>query len=323
MRAHAGTINRCGRVKITDQTMAENRPTDKVQDGNTKTEEALSEEFRRFLEESRYTPLLLHLESIPQERNSTTLSFKELEGILGISLPSTAKRTRSWWANSICNDRAIFWMMAGWKVSSLGTAAGTVTLVRDNSVLAKATASRGDWSKLRKFFKGLPPEQQQIALTFEELGKLRGMDLPATAFRDRPWWANTKSPQGQAWISAGWAVETAYLASKIAVFRRKGSNYLREIRQYVKRIIECPHTQGQPSIESLTNWVSVCRKVGWYFEASVLYERGGIRIDLLSEHERAELDEDYGISKQKLDMYKNRKQSDDHYKLTEREQEYG
>lgn len=242
------------------------------------------------------------MKSIPLEQSSVSLSIKEVEDILDLNLPSTARKRRSWWANSFYNERAIFWMMAGWKVGGLDTHSETVTFVRDAQIIDRASVNRGDWGKLRKFFKSLPPKQQQIALTFDELGKHRGMPLPATAFHDRPWWANTKSPQGQAWMSAGWVLENVYFNSKIAVFQRK-DKHLHEIKEFIKNILEGSHIRHQPSVETLKNWVSMCRRLGWYFEATVIYERGGLRTDLLQESERAELEEDYETSKRELNMY--------------------
>lgn len=282
--------------------MMENEAIENRQDSETETEKAKMEEFRRFLQESKYTPLYLHLKSIPHERSGVTLSIKELEDILGVSLPSTARKARSWWANSFYNERAIFWMIAGWKVDSFDAQSEAVTFVRDAKVIERASVNRGNWGKLTRFFKSLPPKQQQIALTFDEIGKHRGMPLPPTAFHDRPWWANTKSPQGQAWMSAGWVLENVYLNSKIAVFRRK-DKHLREIRDFVRKILEGSHIRSQPCTATLKNWVSMCRRLGWYFEATVIYERGGLRTDLIQESERQELEYDYEVSKRELNTY--------------------
>ncbi len=62
-----------------------------------------------------------------------------------------------------------------------------------------------------------------------------------------------------------------------------------------------------PSAYVLTGWIRFCRKIGWYFEGKVLYERGGLSLDSLSETERAEVDEDYTVCKREIMRYKNEK----------------
>lgn len=107
-------------------------------------------------------------------------------------------------------------------------------------------------------------------------------------------------------MSAGWELESVYLNSKIAVFRRKGSIHnVDEIREYVKSILEGSHGRSQPGADTLKNWVSVCRRLGWYFEAKTIYECGGLRTDLLRESDRMELEEDYEVSKRELNAYLN------------------
>lgn len=286
--------------------MEENKDLENVQRNTAETDEAKRERFKRFLEESEYTPLYLYLKSIPQGQSSIDIAVREVEKLLGFSLPMRARKERSWWANSFNNKRAIFWMIAGWKVNGINTNSETITFARDERVIEKASVNRGDWAKLREFFKDLPLKQRQICLTFEKLGKLRGMALPPTAFGDRPWWANTKrSPQGKAWLTAGWKLETVYINSQIAVFRRTGGNYLQEISEFVKAILEGSQIKNQPGVETLKNWIPLCQKIGWYFEATVIYERGGLRTDLLSEAEKVYLEENYNASKRELELYTN------------------
>ncbi len=47
----------------------------------------------------------------------------------------------------------------------------------------------------------------KVILTFEEINDLVGGELPESAFKHRPWWANRTEGRGSqnlAWQSAGW-----------------------------------------------------------------------------------------------------------------------
>ncbi len=167
---------------------------------------------------------------------------------------------------------------------------------------------RGMYRKLQEFFKSIPQQQEQVALNLSDFTNIMGHDLPKTAFTDRPWWANTdSSPQGKAWLSAGWKLDSIYFHGKVAVFRRKAEDPLTSIPRYVKAILDGRSHIMHPAAHMLTNWIRFCRKIGWYFEGTVLFERGGLPLDSLSEAERAEVDEDYTVCKRELTRYKNEK----------------
>ena len=80
---------------------------------------------------SKYTPLAEHLKRLPG--NEVTLSFNEIEEILGKPLPETAFRNTSFWSNQKSPwavQAAQGWMRAGWKVAPSGVV-HTVTFWRD------------------------------------------------------------------------------------------------------------------------------------------------------------------------------------------------
>lgn len=61
---------------------------------------------------------------------------------------------------------------------------------------------------------------QRCRLSFAEIGGLVG-PLPDGARRRRQWWTNTTlSPQGRAWLYAGWKVAEVDLVSGRVTFRR-------------------------------------------------------------------------------------------------------
>lgn len=254
---------------------------------------------------SKYDPLIVFLRSRPQGEQKLTLSLDEIERVLGTSLPKTARIDRPWWANTRSRSYALRWLDAGWKVDKADLNTGHVTFVRTSGDDGTLNIARNRYENLRCFFQGVPSQQEQIVLTLKEISSVIGGKLPETAFHDRPWWANTKSsPQGSSWMAMGWRVEKVFLKARIVTFRRKGVNPLMNIPRYVEGLLNGSTHFGRPAPSTLVSWVRFCKRVGWYFEATVLYERGGLNTDLLSESECAEVDEDYAICKRELSRFK-------------------
>jgi hypothetical protein len=71
---------------------------------------------------TKYEPLELHLRAIPSKVREVTLSFAELERILGASLPASALSHRPWWENqkdSKTRPQAHAWLSAGFAVDTV------------------------------------------------------------------------------------------------------------------------------------------------------------------------------------------------------------
>ena len=77
---------------------------------------------------SSYAAIGTHLSG--SSDRETTLSFDEIEGIIGRELPASAHRHRAWWANTDTHSQALTWLSAGWKVDTADLDAKTVTFVR-------------------------------------------------------------------------------------------------------------------------------------------------------------------------------------------------
>lgn len=79
---------------------------------------------------SKYAPLGDYLKK--QTGTRVTLSFKDVEGIIGEPLPPSARAHPAWWANDT-NGRHVHaneWLNAGWKTDSVSLAEERVTFVR-------------------------------------------------------------------------------------------------------------------------------------------------------------------------------------------------
>ena len=77
----------------------------------------------------KYAPLTRFLRE--REENSVTLSFGQIEEILGFSLPGSAYKYPSWWANSASGQSQIRgWKDAGWETRGVDLGGRRVTFVR-------------------------------------------------------------------------------------------------------------------------------------------------------------------------------------------------
>jgi hypothetical protein len=77
----------------------------------------------------------------------------------------------------------------------------------------------GTYSKLTNWLRN----PTLMVLTFDEIEKIIGAELPESAAKYRPWWGNesaAKSRQCRAWLDAGWEVDKVDLKGKIVWFRK-------------------------------------------------------------------------------------------------------
>lgn len=79
---------------------------------------------------SRYDPLRLYLRE--HSEPVVRLTFSEIERILGVTLPKSARRYRPWWANEAAGTHvhARAWLEAGRRTANVDLNAGTVEFVR-------------------------------------------------------------------------------------------------------------------------------------------------------------------------------------------------
>jgi len=65
---------------------------------------------------------------------------------------------------------------------------------------------------------------KENTLTFSQIEKILGFQLPYSAYHHRAWWANPSSatdhPYAQAWLAAGWKVESVKQSEKWVRFER-------------------------------------------------------------------------------------------------------
>lgn len=78
------------------------------------------------------------------------------------------------------------------------------------------------YAPLSDYLKALPARQDQLALSFSQVEKILGNQLPPSAYKYREWWANDAVHHSHArgWVGVGWKVDRVDLGSTKVVFRR-------------------------------------------------------------------------------------------------------
>jgi len=66
---------------------------------------------------NKYDPLADYLQN--SRENSVRLSFREIEQMLGESLPASARKYRPWWANDATHVQAHAWLEVGYVVNEV------------------------------------------------------------------------------------------------------------------------------------------------------------------------------------------------------------
>ncbi len=110
-------------------------PASLVEEVNEAEEIALIEEDILTVEDkrldARYAPLAIWLQKVPITDESISLSFKEIEQIIGDELPASARLYRIWWSNNLkINPHARQWWEAGWRISTIRMAEEIVVFTR-------------------------------------------------------------------------------------------------------------------------------------------------------------------------------------------------
>ena len=78
----------------------------------------------------KYAPLFHHLSGLQSDIWSP--SFRELERVLGFSLPNSARLYRPWWANDSKSghSQAVAWMLADWRTKDVDLEGEVLTFYR-------------------------------------------------------------------------------------------------------------------------------------------------------------------------------------------------
>jgi CBS domain-containing protein len=126
-------------------------------DGTEAEEEIVPVEEPLRPDESRYAPLALWLQQQSLRQEKLTLTFTQIEEIIGEALPTSARQHRSWWANdSVGHVQSRQWLDVGWRVANIAMTEEKVTFARIKD------RERGYIS----FYSGILKELREIAPPF-------------------------------------------------------------------------------------------------------------------------------------------------------------
>lgn len=81
----------------------------------------------------------------------------------------------------------------------------------------------GKYTPLKNYLTALSPSQRDVTLSFEQIERILNDKLPPSAYKYQAWWANQKKGshvEAQAWLDAGWKVDTVKFKEKRVRFRR-------------------------------------------------------------------------------------------------------
>jgi len=69
-------------------------------------------------------------------------------------------------------------------------------------------------------------DEKRIVMGFDEVERVIGAELPASAFKHRAWWCNNHSGvlvAPQAWLQAGYETDAVDFKRRLVRFRRAGT----------------------------------------------------------------------------------------------------
>jgi hypothetical protein len=83
----------------------------------------------------------------------------------------------------------------------------------------------GKYAPLENYLRGLPANQREAVLSFEQIESIIHAKLPPSAYGYRQWWESEKEGNhinARAWTNAGWKVESVDFNRKRARLVRVG-----------------------------------------------------------------------------------------------------
>jgi len=102
---------------------------------------------------TKYSPLSRYLTRRARYTDMVTVSFHEIEGIIGSSLPLSAFQNAEWWKNNRAGAHRQAWLDVGWHVENVNIEKRIVSFRREKGILRtekKQTKRRRKQKKLQK-----------------------------------------------------------------------------------------------------------------------------------------------------------------------------
>jgi hypothetical protein len=97
-------------------------------------------------------------------------------------------------------------------------------VIREGGDILKNVNMADKYYPLEKYLRELPVTQEEVTLTFERVEQILNDRLPPQAREPGRWWGNQKQGmhvETNAWMDAGWMVDTVHLGEKWVRFVRQ------------------------------------------------------------------------------------------------------
>lgn len=148
---------------------------------------------------TKYSPLTRHLARKAQYSDMVTLSFSQIEGIIGSDLPLSAYKTEEWWKNTQ-SAQGKAWLNVGWHVENADIEKRTVTLKREKGILLTEKKperkSRGQKKMQKPLPKAVPYRRRTPSKTkmAKMIARLQNLERQRVAPRTYPGQPKSKPP---------------------------------------------------------------------------------------------------------------------------------
>lgn len=149
---------------------------------------------------TKYSPLTRYLARRAQYTDMVTLSFNQIEGTIGNSLPLTAFQNAEWWKNSHTGAQGQAWLDVGWHVENVNVEKRTVTFRREKGILRVEKKQKKRTRSQKKTQKPLPRAEPRKRRTPSKtkmakmVARLKNIERQRTATRTYPGQLKSKRP---------------------------------------------------------------------------------------------------------------------------------
>lgn len=149
-----------------------------------------------------------------------SLSFNEIENILGFKLPPSVRKHRANWSNTTTLSFPCSWLKVGYKTVEVNMIKEEVTFQKDNSNNLNFN-SDGKYFRFTDYLK--KSNKSYIRLSFEEIENILGFKLPSSAFNHTAFWSNSRSHSlAASWLNVGYKNIRTDLFEKYVEFKKEG-----------------------------------------------------------------------------------------------------
>jgi len=141
---------------------------------------------------TKYSPLSRYLARRARFTDLSTLSFHQIEGIIGESLPTVAFQSAGWWENKPASGHRQAWLDVGWRVESVDMEKRAVAFRREKGILRISKEAEKRRQKQAKPQKPLPKARPRTSRKLSKtkmarmVARLKNIERQRTAPKTYP-----------------------------------------------------------------------------------------------------------------------------------------